>query len=167
MPATIPWVVESPWLTQLCQPRIHVARNRDTAIEKGMQHQEVLHHRTSGWVWTEPEDEIWFCDKEWVFKRNLHYLDISFFLFRFSADVNRDFEFKKAGPVCRLSWWQSEQNAIRVRKLVQQLHFPGEKQSRETKSLLWILASAGLNWPGAFCMAEDQMFNRLNPWVAA
>lgn len=41
--------------------------------------------------------------------------------------------------------------------------FPGEKQGTETGSPLWILASAGLNWPGAFCMAEDQMLNGLSP----
>ena len=36
---------------------------------------------------------------------------------------------------------------------------PGE----ENGSLHWILASAGLRWPGAFCMAEDQMLNGLGP----
>jgi len=53
------------------------------------------------------------------------------------------------------------------KKLIQQLHFPGEKQSRETGNLLRSLASAGLNWPHACCMAEDQMLNGLSSWVAA
>lgn len=49
------------------------------------------------------------------------------------------------------------------KKLAEQTPFPGEKQGTETGSLLRILASAGLNWPGAFCMAEDQMLNGLSP----
>lgn len=89
------------------------------------------------------------------------------FPFKLSAVLLIESLSKKASPICRCPGDnQSKMRFIcpeKEKKLIDRTPFPREKQGREPGGPLWILASAGLIWPGTFCMAEDQTLNGLSP----